>query len=151
MINEIYMFKIGVFAIITDDEDRVLLCHRTDHDLWNLPGGGVEEGETPWDALIREVREETGLEAVPIHLTEVNSKPDKDEIVFTFTCQVNGGSLTLNNEADQLEYFALNQIPHNMSAKQLERLNNYFADKTTTRFKTQTGPSSIELLKEGKL
>lgn len=145
------MFKVGVFAIITDVEDRILLCHRTDHDLWNLPGGGMEEGETPWEALIREVQEETGLEAVPIKLTQVNSKPETDEVVFTFTCEVTGGALTLNDEADRLEYFTLDQIPHNMSVKQLERLKDYFANKNATTFKTQTGPSSIELLKEGKL
>ena len=44
---------IGVFAIILDDGGRVLLCHRRDQDLWNLPGGGLESGETPWEALGR--------------------------------------------------------------------------------------------------
>ena len=53
------MFTIGVFGIITDERDRVLLCHRRDFDLWNLPGGRVEAGESPWSALVREVEEET--------------------------------------------------------------------------------------------
>ena len=48
------MFTIGVFGIITDERDRVLLCHRRDFDLWNLPGGRVEAGESPWSALVRE-------------------------------------------------------------------------------------------------
>jgi len=50
------MFSIGVFGIIFDVEGRVLLCHRRDYDLWNLPGGGLETGEAPWEGLIREVR-----------------------------------------------------------------------------------------------
>jgi ADP-ribose pyrophosphatase YjhB (NUDIX family) len=38
-------FTIGAFAIVFNDERKVLLCHRRDYDLWNLPGGGVESGE----------------------------------------------------------------------------------------------------------
>ena len=46
--RDLSVFTIGVFGIIIDDKDRVLLCHRRDFDLWNLPGGGVETGESPW-------------------------------------------------------------------------------------------------------
>jgi len=49
------MFKIGVFAIIFNEKKEVLLCHRRDYDLWNLPGGGLEENESPWDGIIREI------------------------------------------------------------------------------------------------
>jgi hypothetical protein len=37
--------KAGAFAVIFDEHDRVLLCHRRDIDAWNLPGGAVEEVE----------------------------------------------------------------------------------------------------------
>ncbi|HKF36666.1 MAG TPA: NUDIX domain-containing protein, partial [Ktedonobacteraceae bacterium] len=40
------IFRIGVFALIFDDEGRILLGHRRDVDWWNLPGGGMEVGET---------------------------------------------------------------------------------------------------------
>ena len=145
------MFTIGVFGIITDNEERVLLCHRRDHDLWNLPGGGVEAGESPWDALVREIKEETGLEAKPAHLTGVYSKPDKNEIVLSFACQITGGEITLNDEADKIEYFEVGQIPKNTSPKQVERIKEYFSDKSKTRFRIQTGPSSIDLIKQGKM
>ena len=51
----------GAFAVIFDAEANVLLCHRTDRDAWNLPGGKVEAGEAPWEAAVREVHEEIGL------------------------------------------------------------------------------------------
>ena len=54
-------FKISVFGIIKNEENRVLLCLRNDYNIWNLPGGGLEKGETPWQGIIREVKEETGL------------------------------------------------------------------------------------------
>ena len=75
------MNSLGAFAVIFDEESRVLLCHRTDMDAWNLPGGGVEGGESPWDAVVREVMEEVGLEvrverlvgiySVPLHVHDV--------------------------------------------------------------------------------
>lgn len=52
-------FNIGVFAIVKDEKDRVLLCLRNDYNVWNLPGGGLEAGEAPWQGVIREVKEET--------------------------------------------------------------------------------------------
>ncbi|MDO8302724.1 MAG: NUDIX domain-containing protein [Sedimentisphaerales bacterium] len=145
------MFTIGVFGIITDNEGRVLLCHRRDYDLWNLPGGGVEAGESPWGALVREIKEETGLEAKPVHLTGVYSKPDRNELVLSFACQVTGGEITLNDEADKIEYFDVGQIPKNTSPKQVDRIKEYFSDKSKTHYRVQTGPSSIDLIKQGKM
>ena len=51
------MFTIGVFAIILDTNKKILLCHRRDYDLWNLPGGGLEDFESPTNAVKREVKE----------------------------------------------------------------------------------------------
>lgn len=144
-------FTIGVFGIIFDTHDRVLLCHRRDHDLWNLPGGGLETGETPWDGLKREVKEETGLEVEIIKLSGVYSKPDKNEIVFSFICQAPAGELTLTEEADQLKYFAFSEIPPNTVPKQVERIKDALQHQEQALYKIQTGKSTIELIKEGKL
>ena len=53
--------RIGTYGICRDTDGRILLVRESD-DRWWLPGGGVEHGEHPFDALRREVREETGLE-----------------------------------------------------------------------------------------
>ncbi len=55
---------LAAFATILDEQGRMLLVHRRDLDIWERPGGGVDEGETPWEAVIRETREETGLQVV---------------------------------------------------------------------------------------
>ncbi|MBF9133191.1 NUDIX hydrolase [Plantactinospora sp. S1510] len=49
-------------AVFFDDDDRVLLVDPTYKKYWNLPGGGVDAGETPRAACVREVREELGLD-----------------------------------------------------------------------------------------
>lgn len=55
-------YRIGVKALITDENGRFLLC-REDDNFWDFPGGWLEHGEEPHDALRRELHEEAGLEA----------------------------------------------------------------------------------------
>lgn len=54
---------LGVRALVTDEAGRVLLIEHTYVCGWNLPGGGVDRGETAEQAVVRELFEETGLEA----------------------------------------------------------------------------------------
>lgn len=142
-------FKVGVFGIIKNKEDHFLLCLRNDYNIWNLPGGKLEKGESPWQGVIREVKEETGLDVEIIKLIGVYSKPNKDEIVFSFECKVLGGELILNDEAKDIKYFSLNEIPENTVQKQVERIKDFFENKDKTILKIQqTEKSTIDLLKE---
>ena len=142
------MFTIGAFAIIFDEQNQVLLCHRRDFDAWNLPGGGVESGELPTEAVIREVKEETALEVVIERLVGVYGKTDKDELVFAFTCRIIGGRLSTTNEASDCQYFKLEQIPSNTSPKQVERIHDAMRSDGQPIFRRQTAPSTQEMLKQ---
>ena len=57
--------RVGAYAIVTDATSRILLCRIAPGypaaGLWTLPGGGVDHGEHPDDAVLRELHEETGL------------------------------------------------------------------------------------------
>src|SRR5579875_1714973 len=116
-------FRIGVYALIFD-EGRVLLALRRDIDWWNLPGGGMEAGETVEEAMRREVREETGLEVVVERLVGVYSKPQKQEVLLTLRCQVVGGTLTAAQESRECRFFMPNELPVNTLPKHRQRVED---------------------------
>jgi len=118
------LVTVGSFAIILDPSQRVLLCHRRDRDLWNLPGGGVERGESPWDAVVREVAEETGLTVVVERLIGIYSQPEEDDLAFAFCCAITGGTPTLTDEADAITYFPLDALPANTYHRHVERVRD---------------------------
>lgn len=140
------MFSIGAFAIIFNESGQVLLSHRRDVDAWNLPGGGVESGELPTEAVLREVEEETGLEVVIERLVGVYGKIEKDELVFAFTCRVVGGELSLTDEADRHAYFEVEEIPLNTPPKQIERVRDALQPAGAPVFRRQTALSLRDIL-----
>lgn len=130
-------FRVGVFALIFDDEGRVLLVHRNDIDWWNLPGGGMELGETVDEAVQREVREETGLEVVVERLVGVYSKPQKQEVVLTFRCRVVGGTLTPTEEARDCRYFPPQALPVNTLPKHRQRIEDALLNQAEAVLRAQ--------------
>jgi len=141
------LFSIGAFAVIFDAHGRVLLCHRRDMDVWNLPGGGVKSRELPTEAVVREVREETGLEVEVERLVGVYGKASKDELVFAFLCRVVGGEMGETDEADACEFFHVDEIPRNTSPKQVERIRDAMQQGQLPVFRQQSGPPTRELLR----
>jgi 8-oxo-dGTP diphosphatase len=140
------MFTIGASAILFDDRHRVLLCHRRDMDAWNLPGGGVVSGELPTEAVIRETKEETGLEVAVERTVGIYGKADKDELVFAFVCSVIDGELSTTDESDQCEYFGIEELPVNTLPKHVERIQDALDISRGLIFRRQTAPSAREML-----
>ena len=73
--------RVAAYAIVRDEEERVLLCHIHPAvgvgDVWTLPGGGLEFGESPRRAVLRELEEETGF------IGEIDRLVEVDDRVFT--------------------------------------------------------------------
>ena len=100
--------RVAAYGLLVE-EGRLLLCRlsegvRGHHGRWTLPGGGIEFGETPADAMVREVEEETGLlvrpagvaDVVSLHLEHEDGEFHGIRIVY-FT-EILGG--TLRSEVD---------------------------------------------------
>ena len=116
-------FRIAVSALIFDGE-CILLALRRDIDWWNLPGGGMEVGETVEEALIREVAEETRLEVEIEQLVGVYSKPQKQEIVLAFRCHITGGTPQATEETRECRYFPPDALPANTLPKHRQRIED---------------------------
>ncbi len=119
--HQTQLFRIGVFAIIAS-QGRFLLARRSDIGWWNLPGGGMEAGETVDEALLREVREEVGIEVAIDHLIGVYSKPQKSEVVLTFWCHPVSGTPGTSDEVKEVGWFMIDQLPEPLLPKHRQRL-----------------------------
>lgn len=89
---------IGVAAVVIDD-GRVLTVRRREPDRWELPGGALELGETLHAGLVREVREEIGLDVAPVRLTGVYQNMTLGPTALVFWCRRLGGSERPSDEA----------------------------------------------------
>jgi len=113
-------------AVIIDDEGRVLLHRRSDNGLWSLPGGAMEIGETIGQCIVREVKEETGLDIEPTSLVGIYSDPKhvieysdgevRQQFSVCFRARVVGGALVRSNESTDLRWV----IPQELSALELQ-------------------------------
>jgi 8-oxo-dGTP diphosphatase len=130
------IFRIGVFALIFD-QGRVLLGLRRDIDWWNLPGGGMEAGETVDEALHREVLEETGLEVEVEQLVGIYSKPQKQEVVLTFRCRIVDGTLHPTDEIRESRYCVPDALPHNTLPKHRQRVEDAMLNSQTAIIRAQ--------------
>lgn len=81
----------GVRVIVFDDDDRLLMIrqHHEDRDIWMVPGGGIEEGETAVETAVREMKEETNLDVevgrMVWHVEEVDpSRPERGQRFVNF-------------------------------------------------------------------
>ena len=82
--------RVAAYAVIEAD-DHVLLSHWAEGDRWTLPGGGIDPGEHPVDAVVREVLEETG------YVCEVQELLLVDSIVIAADDRIRGGDRALQS------------------------------------------------------
>jgi 8-oxo-dGTP pyrophosphatase MutT (NUDIX family) len=98
----------SVTGVVRDGAGRVLLVQQRDGEVWSTPGGSVEPDETPADAVVREVWEETGLLVAPAGVLGVYGGPafvvryangDETQYVSTiFSCVVRSGVLRADGQ-----------------------------------------------------
>ena len=107
-------------AIIVQDE-RILLVRRSNPPLqgeWSIPGGLVETGETTKEAIVREVREETGLEIRIVRLAEVFERILRDRefrvqyhfVLIDYLCHVIGGEAHAASDVSEVRWVKTDEL-----------------------------------------
>ncbi|RYG19624.1 NUDIX domain-containing protein [bacterium] len=112
--------RLAAYGVIVED-GRILLCRlghpEPDQGKWTLPGGGLDFGEHPETAAIREVREETGFEVRLGQLLEVQSEVHPSmhgtmhSVRFLYRAEIVGGTLTteLDGSTDLASWHSLEE------------------------------------------
>jgi 8-oxo-dGTP pyrophosphatase MutT (NUDIX family) len=125
--------RISCGVIVVNDDAELLLCHVTGQDHWDLPKGGLNQGETPLQAALRETREETGLTLDAAGLLDLGQMPyraRKDLHLFAIRLQrIDPGLLSCESrfsdtatgvrlpEMDGFGWFPFSEIPRLCSPK----------------------------------
>lgn len=113
--------RVGAYAVCVRD-GRLLLVHQAiagpGEGEWTLPGGGVDFGESPAAAVVREVHEETGGRAVLAELLGVHANVygssdgiQRHGIRLLYAATVTGDLHAVGNESDVVGWYPLDDLP----------------------------------------
>jgi ADP-ribose pyrophosphatase YjhB (NUDIX family) len=121
---------VGVKAIVTTPDDRVLLVQPRYHQGWSLPGGGVHRGECVEQAISRELAEEVGLavDAEACRLLGVlsNLAEHKNDYIAVFHVALDASpALAVGAETAAAEYHAMGALPVTVTPATRRRLSEY--------------------------
>ena len=124
--------KAEVRAVVIQ-EGRILMVREASDGLWALPGGWADVGQTPREAVERELREETGFEGLASRLLAVYDRnrqghPPHVYSVYRlfFRCEIVGGQARPSHETPEVGFFPLDALPElsipRILPQQIERL-----------------------------
>jgi 8-oxo-dGTP pyrophosphatase MutT (NUDIX family) len=111
---------VAVTAFVRDGDGRLLLIQRTDNDLYAIPGGALELGETLTQTVQREVMEETGIAVEvtgligvysdPEHVIEFSDGEVRQEFSVCFRAEPTGGALRTSSESKEVLWVAPSEL-----------------------------------------
>ena len=126
-----------VVAVIRNKDGDILLARRNEpelehaHNKWEFVGGNIEFGETPEEAIKREVKEEAGVEVEVVKLLpkvfsenlKITDEKEAQIIILTYECKIVKGELTagLQQEIAELKFVPLNEVKNYNAFRNIQR------------------------------
>jgi ADP-ribose pyrophosphatase YjhB (NUDIX family)/GNAT superfamily N-acetyltransferase len=138
----------GVTAVVRNDRGEVLLGRRADNGFWALVSGILEPGEQPAVGLVREIREETGVEARVTALAAVWSTPEAtypngDRARYLDLCflaqHVSGEPHVADDESTEVGWYPVDSLPEPFSPTSRRKLESALAFTGHTAYVTDAG------------
>lgn len=114
-------FTVTTGAAVVDEHGRVLLLKHVfrDGSGWGMPGGFIEKGEQPEEALRRELREETGLELDHVEIVLVRTITRAKQIELIYRCRAGGQTVDARSyEISRAGWFRLDALPPGLTKSQ---------------------------------
>ncbi len=151
----------AVTVVCRDEQGRVLLARHHDYDQWALPGGSIDPGETPANAAVREMWEETGLLVEPVHILGVYggaaftwTYPNGDQVAYVdtvFVCHIVGGTLAADQEEiSELAYFTQDEMAQlELSPWMRVVVADLFSNSTQTCFQPAQWTPPVDGVRKG--
>jgi ADP-ribose pyrophosphatase YjhB (NUDIX family) len=128
--------KVDVRGVVFRDERILMVREILDAGRWTVPGGWADVNETPSQAVVREVWEESGYETRAVKLLAVYDREKQGHpppfpfhvYKLFFLCELIGGEARPNEEASEIEFFALDALPELSVSRVTQRQIQHFFD-----------------------
>jgi len=107
-------------AIVVNKAGELLMVHKTDNNLWALPGGGMDPGESISQTVVRETKEETGMDVEvtgvvgiytnPGHVIAYDDGEVRQQMSICFTTDLLGGAIATSSETSEVEFVPVDRL-----------------------------------------
>jgi 8-oxo-dGTP diphosphatase len=118
-------FRLGAHGVFVDSEGKILQLKATYNDCrWGLPGGALEPSETIHEALLRECREELGIDVTIVYLSGIYFHKTYNAHACVFKCELpKNAEIKLSSEHSEYRYFTLEELSEVQRERVLDCLN----------------------------
>lgn len=110
--------KVDVRGFVMNDKHEILMAKESVDNKWTIPGGWADIGNTPKEVVIKEIKEETGIDAEVVRLLAIYDKqrhrhPAEPYYIYKlmFLCKATGGELQAGFDMRGADYFPLDNLP----------------------------------------
>ena len=135
-----YTHFVSVAGLVLNENNQILLI-KSPNRGWEYPGGMVEPNETLEQALIREIKEETGIKIEIVGFVGICKNIEKDIVNIDFICKSIGGQLSTSNESLEIIWVnkdtALNMVTFPLTQKRLSNMLSEVSKINSFSFKKE--------------
>ncbi len=110
--------KVDVRGFVLNESDEILMAKESVDNKWTIPGGWADIGDSPSEAVLKEIKEETGFDTEVVRLLAIYDKrchphPPEPFYIYKimFFCRITGGELKHGFDMRGADFFPLNKLP----------------------------------------